>query len=157
MIFVRTPYNYDRNKASDESGIACKDPSKAQQHFKEEADINYIVKRFRITGKLPENVRLPVSADFDQITDFQTAMNVIRQGEESFAQMPANVRARFSNDPAKFVDFCLDPENLPEAKKLGLAVPESPQPPPATGGATPVAPGATTPASAQPNTPKGDV
>jgi hypothetical protein len=29
--FLRTPYNYDRDVVSDESGLACADPSLAQQ------------------------------------------------------------------------------------------------------------------------------
>lgn len=124
--FVRTPNNYDRRQASIDSGLKCNDPTRTKQSFKEEADINTIVKRFKITGRLPENVRMPVNADYDQIYDFQSAMNVIRQGEESFAAMPANIRARFMNDPARFVEFCLDDNNRPEAEKMGLVAPREP-------------------------------
>jgi len=155
--FLRTPYNYDRNDAGDESGLSCKDPTRTKQSFKEEADINTIVKRFKITGRLPENVRMPVSADFDQIVDFQTAMNVIRQGQEAFAEMPANIRARFSNDPARFVEFCLDPENRAEATKMGLVDPTIAQAPPPAGGTqggstppAPVAPAASSPITKTP-------
>lgn len=125
-IFLRTGYNYDRNAASIASGLNCKDPTRAKHSFKEEADINTIVKRFKLTGQLPENIRMPVSADFTEILDFQTAMNAIRAGEESFAAMPSNVRARFQNDPARFVEFCLDPENQAEAEKMGLVAPRKP-------------------------------
>ena len=58
-IFLRTPYNYDRDAASNESGLACEEPSLAQQHFKDECDINNILRQFNITGLLPESPLSP--------------------------------------------------------------------------------------------------
>ena len=54
-IFLRTPYNYDLDAASNESGLACEEPSLAQQHYKDECDINTILQKFNITGLLPES------------------------------------------------------------------------------------------------------
>lgn len=122
--FLRTPYNYDRDKASKESGLACKDPSLAKQAFLEETDINKIVERFNLTGQLPSNVRMPTYGDFTDIPDFHSAMNAIRLAQESFNAMPPQVRERFNNDPGKFVDFCSNPENRDEAIKLGLVEPQ---------------------------------
>ncbi|WNK13397.1 MAG: internal scaffolding protein [Microvirus sp.] len=119
-VFLRTPYNYDRNKASDDSGLACRGPGRTQQSFKEECDINTIVRRFGITGQLPTGVRMPSYGDFTGVGDFQEAMNAIVSAQESFAAMPASVRKRFGNDPAAFVDFCSDEANRAEAEKLGL-------------------------------------
>lgn len=153
-IFLRTGNNYDRNTASIASGIACKDPTRAKQSFKEEADINTIVKRFKLTGQLPENVRMPVSTDYTDIMDFQTAMNAIRAGEEAFAAMPSNIRSRFQNDPARFVEFCLDDNNRPEAEKMGLVAPRKPvaplQPTGQGGDSSPPPAAATSPATTTP-------
>lgn len=147
-VFVRNPYNYDTNAASDESGLKCEDVSLAKQEFKEECDINTIVRRFGLTGQLPSDVRMPVSGDFTGITDFHSAMNAVREAQESFMEMPAHVRDRFANDPGKFVDFCLDDRNRDEAVKLGLVPPAAE---PVAGGATPVAapaaPGVAAPAT----------
>lgn len=120
LPFLRTPYNYDRNKAGDESGLHCTEPTLAKQSFKEECDINTIVERFHLTGELPTNVRMPTFGDFTGISDYHTAMNAIAQANEAFDRMPANVRARFHNDPAEFVAFCDNPDNTDEAKRLGL-------------------------------------
>jgi len=60
-VFVRSPYNYDMAKASVESGLACEDASRAVQSQREDADINVIVKRFGLTGQLPQNVRVPLN------------------------------------------------------------------------------------------------
>lgn len=128
--FIRSPYNYDMNAAGDASGLNCKDKSLAQQQFKEESDINTIVERFRLSGELPTNLHMPQNMDFETIFDFQSAMNMIRDAQESFAKLPAKVRYRFHNNPAELVDFVSDAENLQEAIKLGLANPTMPTPAP---------------------------
>ncbi|QCQ84955.1 internal scaffolding protein [Blackfly microvirus SF02] len=108
------------------SVLVCLDPSKAVQSAKDETDINTIVKRFGLTGQLPQNVRTPLNMDFDAAFDFQSAMNLMVQADRAFMQMPADVRKRFGNDPAEFVNFASDPKNLEEARKLGLALPHVP-------------------------------
>lgn len=125
MPFVRSANNYDTMLVSNKTGLKCEDVSLAKQSFAEEADINTIVKRFGLTGQLPSDVRMPVSGDFTEITDFHQAMNAVRQAEESFMEMPAHVRARFNNDPGLFVDFCMDDNNREEAVKLGLVPPKA--------------------------------
>lgn len=121
--FLRTPYNYDTNAVSDETGLKCEDETLAKQSFAEEVDINTIVRRFGLTGELPQNVRIPVSGDFTDVQDFHSAMNAVRLAQESFDAMPADVRTRFGNDPEKFVAFCLDDKNRAEAERLGLVDP----------------------------------
>ncbi|WNK15054.1 MAG: internal scaffolding protein [Microvirus sp.] len=120
--FIRTPYNYDTMEASNESGLECKDKSKAIQSQKEESDINTIVKRFGLTGELPSNVRMPEYGDYTSVTDYHTAMSAVKEADSAFAQMPAEVRNRFHNNPEEFVEFCLDENNREEAEKLGLVL-----------------------------------
>lgn len=144
--FLRTPYNYDTNKASDESGLACKDPTLAKQSFAEDADINTIVRRFQLTGELPKDVRMPTYGDFTGISNFHEALNAIAIAEESFYAMPAQIRARFDNDPEKFVAFCSDDNNRKEAERMGL-VPATPEPKPTPQGDQDDEPGAQKPPS----------
>lgn len=118
--FLRTAYNYDKNAAGNEDAINCQDPSLTKQSFTEESDINTIVKRFNLTGQLPTNVRMPTYADYNDVFDFHTAMNAIAQANEAFDKMPADIRARFHNNPAEFVDFCSNEANRAEAEKMGL-------------------------------------
>lgn len=103
------------------SDIECKEPTLAQQQFKDDADINVLLERFKVTGQLPEGVRLPTYGDFSQVVDFRTAQDAIRRASASFMDLPANVRARFQNDPQEFLEFCSNKDNLPELRKLGLA------------------------------------
>lgn len=121
--FVRSPYNYDVNKASDESGLLCEDESLTVQAEAEDADINTIVKRFGLTGMMPQNVRMPMSGDFAEATDYHTSLNRLIAADQAFMEFPAHIRARFDHDPAKMIEFCENPANLEEARKLGLAVP----------------------------------
>ena len=73
-----------------------------------------------LTGELPENVRVPRSGDFTGIGDYQSAMQAVRAAQESFMELPAEVRARFSNDPQALMVFMDDPANRDEAVELGL-------------------------------------
>lgn len=126
MPFLRTPYNYDVDAVSDETGLKCEDPSLAQQHSAEECDINYIVERFGVTGQLPENNRpMPTYGDFTGVSDYRQALDAVTQAQDAFMSLPANVRERFDNDPALFVDFCssTDPADRSEAIELGLIPP----------------------------------
>jgi len=135
-IFIKTANNHDTREESKKSALHCPEKTRTQQHQKEEADINTIVKRFGLTGQLPENVRMPRYGDFTEVTDYQTALNAVIAANNAFLSMPAHVRRRFNNDPAAFVDFCSDASNLEEAKKLGLV--ETPKEAAAEGQAAPV-------------------
>lgn len=118
--FMRTPFNYDRDEASAESGLVCPEPTLAQQQFREEADINIIMERFGRTGELVAPVRMPQYGDFTGVDDYHSAMNAVIAAQVSFDALPAKLRARFENDPGKFVEFCLDDSNREEAVALGL-------------------------------------
>lgn len=118
--FVRSAYNYDMSAASVDAGLLCEDVSLAKQSFAEESDINTIVRRFRISGELPVNVRMPTYGDFTGVSDFHSAMNAVALAHEAFDAMPAEIRSRFHNDPQEFVAFCSDDSNMDEARKLGL-------------------------------------
>jgi len=118
--FLRTPYNYDTNAASNESGVACEEPSLAQQHYKDETDINTILRQFNITGQLPTSTLSPQYGDFTGISDYQSALNAVIAAEDGFMTLPAQLRATFGNDPEQLIAFLDNPENKDKAIELGL-------------------------------------
>lgn len=120
-MFFRTPYNYDRDAASLETAYSSALPSRTQQSMKDETNINTIVGRFLKTGLVPESVVKPSYGDFSAVLDYQTAQNALIAAEKNFMQLPSGLRARFHNDPQAFMDFCINPDNLDELRKLGLA------------------------------------
>lgn len=117
--------NYDPDGVSEVTGLHFdleEEPSFTQQQFKEETDINEIVRRFGLTGQLPENYKAPVSGDFTNISSFEEAMTAVAQAQQQFMELPANLRERFNNDPQRLMTFLDDDTNRDEATKLGLVV-----------------------------------
>ena len=114
--------------------------SRTKQSFSDAADINFIMKKFAKTGQLAGDLQTGMTfGDYDNADDYHTALNKVRAAERSFAEMPAEIRARMKNDPGVFMDFVSDPENLDEGIQLGLfdppedwVHPDNRQPPPAT-------------------------
>jgi len=125
--FVRNPYNYDLDAASNESGLACLDPSLAQQHQKDDTDINIIVERFGLTGQLPNTITPPQYGDFSGVYDYHSAMNEVTNAKQNFMNLPAKIRARFDNDPSKLIDFLANDENRKEAVSLGILNAQEPE------------------------------
>lgn len=131
-LLLRTENNYDMDAATLETGVDCSvEPSRTMQQFAEECDINEIVRKFGITGQMPDNLRMPSPADFtDAITDFQTAMDAVVAAQNAFLEVPGELRARFDHDAGKLMAWLDDPENQAEAVKLGFSVPRAePKPP----------------------------
>ena len=115
---------YDFKSRSDASGLVCKEPSLTVQADAEDADINTIVRRFGITGSMPQGVRVPEYVDYDQVFDYHSAQLAILEADANFMAMPAEVRAKFDNDPGKFLLVASDPGNIDFLRELGLAVPK---------------------------------
>lgn len=108
------------------------EPSKTQQHFKAECDINYIVDRGRVRPGDHFNQVPPMFGDFTNLPAYQDMANMLRQADDAFMSLPASTRAYFDNDPGRFIAAAQDPAMLPELCRLGLAVstpaPASPEP-----------------------------
>lgn len=114
-------FGYDVDEASAESAFSSNQPSLTVQSQKEDADINVIVKRFGVTGQLPATRLPPQYGDFTGVADYRQALDIITAAGDSFMSLPAAVRATFDNDPAKFVDFAVDPKNIDKMVEWGLA------------------------------------
>ena len=113
----------ENDRVSDETGLECKDPSRAVQSQKDDADINVIVGRFLRTGEVPQVVRPPLVGDFSGVGDLTECFAVVREAQAAFELISPGIRQRFGDDPVKFVEFCSDRANLEELRKLGLALP----------------------------------
>lgn len=99
--------------------------SLTRQEMKDECDINLLLKRYRDHGVPPAmRVGEPRYLDCSEVPDFREAMDIVINAEQAFMQLPADVRKQLDNDPAKFLVFAQDPENLEQMRKWGLAPPE---------------------------------
>lgn len=96
-------------------------PSMVQQQFQEEANINHIVAFHRKHGFYPNiNTAAMVFEDLPGDIDYQEAMRIVMEANESFQKLGARIREKFDNDPAKFLDFATNNENHHEMVEMGL-------------------------------------
>ncbi|AXL15207.1 internal scaffolding protein [Microviridae sp.] len=108
---------------------------RTEQHHKDECDVNNILKKYKANGVI-QHVRQYEGkyGDFSG-EDFQTAMNIIAEGKSMFESVPAYIRAKFDNDPKRFLDFVCDEANESKLVEMGLATQrelnENPAPAPA--------------------------
>lgn len=102
-------------------------PSKTQQSQKDECDINRIMAKFLKTRELTHlSRREPTYGDFTNAEDLNTSMNRVFAAQADFEALSAKVRARMDNSPLKLLEFLADPENVDEARELGLIDPAPP-------------------------------
>jgi len=105
------------------TGEVYSPPAMTKQEYKEQCDINNIIKSFKITGQIQHisaQASKGVFEDMPSDLDFQTSMNTIIAAQRAFEALPAKIRDRFANSPERFLAFLADPDNLDEAVKLGL-------------------------------------
>lgn len=102
-------------------------PSMTQQQFRDEADINYIISMYDSTGVMPTyhgdgQPAQPMFGDFAELPDnAQDVYNQMLAAKADFDNLPLDVRKRFDYDPAAFLAFVDDPNNLDELVAMGLA------------------------------------
>lgn len=105
---------YSRFSVPSSSGLVC-GVGRTQQHFKDECDINNIIK-----GYVP--VPAPSTAVYGDFscTDLQEAYGIVEQASVAFSEVPSDIRARFNHNPVEFYEFVQNPVNHAELAELGL-------------------------------------
>lgn len=95
--------------------------SLTKQEFVAECDINTLMRRYQTAGLVPEVAAGMASyGDFSAEIDFLAAQRTVVRAREQFEALPSSVRDSFNNDPARFLAFVNDRNNIDEAEKLGL-------------------------------------
>lgn len=124
MVTVRSAMDIWNSEDSEEFSLVFdleEEPSMAKQSFRDECDINNIMKKYEKTGLLDHvNQYQGQYADLTGIVDYHTALNQVIAAEEAFMTLPAGIRSRFDNDPGNFLAFVDDPNNEEEMIKMGL-------------------------------------
>lgn len=103
-------------------GLICITPSRTQQQFKDECNVNNILRNYVSTGILSHvSDQVPQFGDFSQLpSDYGEALALIERSREEFMTLPSEVRERFDSNPLNLVKFLQDENNREEAEKLGL-------------------------------------
>lgn len=118
------PTIYTWNKSENHSAkFATRntEESMTQQSDLHDSDINVILKKYGVGGQLPGVIQPGIYGDFSEVTDYRTAVDMIRAADEAFLEIPAKVREEFGNDPARFMEFAQNPDNLDKMREYGLA------------------------------------
>lgn len=103
--------------------------TRTQQQFKDQCDVNNIMKKYRLTGEVTHvNKKQGLYTDLSDSPSYQTALDIIIQAERTFSELPSDVRKKFNNDPQEMISFLDDSKNNEEAIKLGLKIPKNPPP-----------------------------
>jgi len=103
--------------------------SRTKQSFRDEADVNNIIRRYQKTGLLvdPTKIRQGRQAQFGDFSDIQNlpeTLGRISEANKMFMALPAKVREKFQNDVGQLLNFVQNPNNTNESIDLGL-LPES--------------------------------
>lgn len=103
-------------------GFDCKTPSKTMQEFKEECDVNNILRNYVSTGVLTHvSDQRPQFGDFSRVpADYGEALQLIEESRAAFMQLPSEVREKFDSRPENLISYLQDEKNKDEAIKLGL-------------------------------------
>lgn len=107
---------YKRYEIPPHKGLSC-GVGRTQQHFKDECDINYLLKHYN--GQTPPPA---VYGDCSMFSDLQSAIERVESAYDAFDNLPSEVRQRFNQSPVEFFDFANNPSNYDELVNLGLAV-----------------------------------
>jgi len=94
--------------------------SQTRQSEAKYADINVIMAKYQKTGVLPPATRSGFFADVSSVGDYRDALNRVEAANDYFLHLPPDVRLKFKNDPAEFLDFVSDASNLAELEEMGI-------------------------------------
>lgn len=128
--FWKTPFNHDTDAEVHAGALICRDPSKTQQQFAKDADINSILAKFMQGGELPLTGS-PIYQDAEKEFDLQDAIVTRSDVEAAWELLPAAAR-NILKDPRTFmeyVDHCMKTGDLDPLREIGLALPKEPPEP----------------------------
>lgn len=98
--------------------------NRTKQEMRKESDINVIVARARQGQAVTHVARnMPVFMDVSEVTDYKSALDMLRTTDAFFARLPARVRESFENDPAQFLDAVDTAEGRRKLEAAGLLPP----------------------------------
>ena len=91
-----------------------------EQAHKNETDMNFILRDYKRTGFIRHAKDNQGRYDDISVQDFQEAMFVVAEANNMFAELPANIRKDFNNDPSQFLGFVQNPDNQEKLQKMGI-------------------------------------
>lgn len=98
-----------------------------QGNLADQCDLNRIVKRYAQTGVWDHlSPRQPTYGDFTGARSLDEAYELVRQAEEEFYSLPADVREKAANDPVRFLEMLASEDGAEILRQAGLPIGDSP-------------------------------
>ena len=97
------------------------EPSLTKQAFTHECDINNILAKYQKTGAIEHLNQNEASYGYATSDNFQESLEIVSRGQNMFNELPSSIRNKFKNDPAQFLEFVQNSDNIEEMRELGLA------------------------------------
>ena len=109
-----------KNSERLDTAIYFPEVGRTKSEFKESCDINNMLAKYQQTGNLPLMKQNPIYGDFSEPTTYQEAQNTLIVAQQQFDGLPSEIRKQFDNDPEQFLEFCNDPKNANQMRKMGI-------------------------------------
>lgn len=107
--------------------IDCSGESRTQQQYKDLCDVNNICRKYAQTGLLEHvNKYQGIYDDVSNAEDYRASMETVLRANDMFMSLSSDIRKRFENDPAKFLQFAENKDNIDEMREMGLLPPVRP-------------------------------
>jgi phage internal scaffolding protein len=103
-------------------------PSRTKQSFAEETNINKIIAKFHKTGVMDHVSKHQAHYGDVEPMELQEALHKVMHAQEMFDDLPSNLRNKFNNQPAEFLEFVQNEDNKEEMRQLGLLAEPEPDP-----------------------------
>ena len=94
----------------------------AKQEFKDDADLNSIMRKFQKSDAIDHFAKYQGEYGGIGPANLQQAMNTVITAQTMFDELPSSVRNRFSNSPQDFLEFVQNPDNYQEAQELNIGL-----------------------------------
>lgn len=94
----------------------------AKQEFKDDADLNSIMKKFQKTGAIDHAKIHQGRYGFATGQTLHEAATIVANANSMFEDLPSSIRNKFENEPARFLDYVQDANNWKEARELGISL-----------------------------------
>ena len=115
-INFRTAYSSQTRNAFNTSG-----ESMTQQHHADQVKVQNLIKQYDRTGILTHVAQgVAHYGDYSKVNEYQQYLDFVNAANDSFAQLPSNIREKFGNDAGQFFEFATDPKNQGAMEEMGL-------------------------------------
>lgn len=127
--------------------LDCGEVMMTKQEFKDECDIENILKQFSKTGIIEHITKQEAQwLELPDAMDYQQSLETMRQAQEAFESLPSVVREKYDNNPERFLEALHDPSQKDYLTEVGIFAPKwvkDAAPPAASPAAAAAAAGAT--------------